>query len=248
MRLEHKVALITGAGSGIGRAMAFLFAQEGARVIVADRDRSGGGDTVAAIHQRGGEALFVQGDVTREADAKRIVEAAVTAYGRLDILVNNAGVELGGTVVDVTEDDWDRLMAVNLRGVFLCSKYAIPAMQARGAGVILNIASTLGLVGGHDCAAYCASKGAVVALTRAMALDHAADGIRVNCLCPGPVDTPLLHRFTSADELEEIRQTLPLGRLAMPEEIASAALYLVSDEASFVTGAIWTVDGGSTAQ
>jgi len=248
MRLRRKVALITGAASGIGRAIALLFAQEGAQVVAADWNRSSGEACVTAIRQSGGEALFVQADVAQETDVQRMVQTAVTTYGPLNILVNNAGIEMAGTVVDVSQDEWDRLMAINLRGVFLCSKHAILAMRAAGGGAIVNVASTLGLVGGHECAAYCASKGGVVALTRAMALDHASEGIRINCVCPGPVDTPLLRRFASPEELEEIRQTLPLGRLAAPEEIASAVLYLVSDEASFVTGAIWTVDGGSTAQ
>lgn len=244
MQLQDRVALITGAGSGIGQAMAILFAQEGARVVIADLETSRGEETLTTIRQNQGEALFVEGDVSNASHVKQMVQAAVTIYGRLDILVNNAGVLLAGTVVDLDGSDWNRLMAVNLRGVFLCSKYAIPLMIAQGGGVILNIASTAGLEGGYHRAAYSASKGGVIALTRAMALDHSANGIRVNCLCPGPVDTPMLRRSTTPAGIDEICKTNPLGRLANPAEIASVALCLVSDMASYVTGAVWTVDGG----
>ena len=244
MQLQDKVALITGAGSGIGQAMAILFAKEGARVVIADREPNGGKETLATIHQNQGEALFIESDVSNASHVKQMVQAAVTNYSRLDILVNNAGVLLTGTVVDLDENDWNRLMAVNLTGVFLCSKYAIPLMIAQGGGVILNIASTAGLGSGYHRAAYSASKGGMIALTRSMALDHLANGIRVNCLCPGPVDTPMLRRSTTPAGVDEICKTNPLGRLANPMEIASVALCLVSDAASYVTGAVWTVDGG----
>jgi NAD(P)-dependent dehydrogenase (short-subunit alcohol dehydrogenase family) len=244
MQLQDKVALITGAGSGIGQAMAILFAQEGARVIIADQEPSSGEETLAAIRRNQGEALFIKGDVSNASHAMQMVQAAVTNYNRLDILVNNAGVLITGTVVDMDEDDWNRLMAINLTGVFLCSKYAIPIMAAQGGGVILNIASTAGLGSGYHRAAYSASKGGMIALTRSMALDHSANGIRVNCLCPGPVDTPMLRRSTTPAGVDEICRTNPLGRLANPVEIASVALCLVSDAASYVTGAVWTVDGG----
>ncbi len=244
MKLQGKVALITGAGSGIGQAMAMLFAKEGARVVIADRDPGSGEETLAVIHQNQGEAFFIEGDVSKASDVKQMVQAAVTNYGRLDILVNNAGVLLIGTVLELAEDDWDSLMAVNLKGVFLCSKYAIPFMIAQGGGVILNIASTAGLGGGYHRAAYSASKGGMITLTQSMALDHAANGIRVNCLCPGPVDTPMLRQSTTPAGVDEISRANPLGRLASPAEIASVALCLVSDASSYVTGAVWTVDGG----
>jgi NAD(P)-dependent dehydrogenase (short-subunit alcohol dehydrogenase family) len=244
MQLQGRVALITGAGSGIGQAMATLFAKEGARVVIADLNPVYGEETLAAIRQIRGEALFIEGDVSNARHVKKMVQATVTNYSRLDILVNNAGVLLTGTVVDLDENDWNRLMAVNLTGVYLCSKYAIPIMIAQGGGVILNIASTAGLGGGYHRAAYSASKGGMIALTRSMALDHSANGIRVNCLCPGPVDTPMLRRSLTPAGVEEVCKINPLGRLANPAEIASVALCLVSDAASYVTGAVWTVDGG----
>ncbi len=244
MQLNNRVALITGAGAGIGQAMATLFAREGAKVVIADRDPGGGQETLATIRQNQGEALFVEGDVSNPDHARRMVQTAVSSCGRLDILVNNAGVLLTGTVVDLDENNWNRLMAVNLTGTFLCSKYAIPLMSTQGGGVILNISSTAGLGGGYHRAAYSASKGGIIALTQSMALDHAANKIRVNCLCPGPVDTPMLRRSTTAAGIDEICKTNPLGRLASPAEIASVALFLVSDLASYVTGAVWTVDGG----
>ncbi len=226
--------------------MAIVFAEEGARVVIVDQDRLGGEETLAAFHEFGGEALFIEGDVTEAVSAKQMVQAAVNNFGRLDILVNNAGVLITGSVVDISEADWNRLIAVNLTSVYLCSKYAIPAMIAKSSGVILNIASTAGLGGGYQRAAYSASKGGMIALTRAMALDHAADGIRVNCLCPGPVDTPMLRQATTPAGIEEICRTTPLRRLATPAEVAYVALCVVSDKASYVTGAVWTVDGGES--
>ena len=244
MQLQNKVALITGGGSGIGQALAILFAKEGARVVIADCKPSKGEETLASIRQNQGEACFVDGDVSIASHVKQMVQAAITNYNRLDILVNNAGILLTGTVLDLDENDWNRLMAINLSGGFLCSKYAIPHMIAQGGGVILNISSTAGLGGGYHRAAYSASKGGMIALTRSMALDHSADGIRVNCLCPGPVDTPMLRQSTTPAGIEEICETNPLGRIASSMEIASVAVCLVSDAASYVTGAVWTVDGG----
>jgi NAD(P)-dependent dehydrogenase (short-subunit alcohol dehydrogenase family) len=246
MQLQDKVALITGGGSGLGQAMAILFARESARVVLVDREPNGGKVTLDAIHRNGGEAFFIEGDVSITGHVRQMVQAAVANYGRLDILVNNAGVLMEGTVIDLDENDWNRLMAVNLTGVFLCSKYAIPLMIAQGGGVILNMASTAGLSGGYHRAAYSASKGGLIALTRSMALDHSADGIRVNCLCPGPVDTPMLRRSTTPAGVEQICKASPLKRLADPAEIASIALCLVSEAASYVTGAVWTVDGGES--
>lgn len=250
MRLQHKVAIITGAGSGIGLATAQRFAAEGARVVVADiRDATA---QMNAIRARGGDARYVAVDVSREAEVQQLVAQTLEAYGRLDILVNNAGIEIPRKVTDMTEAEWDRLMSVNLKGVFLCAKWAIPAMRRGGGGVIVNVASELGLVGGTEIAAYAASKGGVVQLTKAMAIDHAADGIRVNCVCPGPVLTPLIEATiqAAADPEAERRQIIAdtlLKRFARPEEIANVILFLASDESSYMTGSIVVADGGGTA-
>jgi NAD(P)-dependent dehydrogenase (short-subunit alcohol dehydrogenase family) len=253
MKLQDKVALITGGNSGIGRATAMLFAQEGARVIIAARNEARGKETVADIAQAGGQVLFVPCDVRKAVDCQRVVAGTVGAFGRLDILFNNAGIIYPDrTVLDTTEEEWDNTMAVNVRGVYLMSKYAIPHMAASGGGVIINTASVLGLVGGGGVAAYCASKGAVVLLTKAMALDHAPQHIRVNCICPGSVDTPMLDgEIEALGGVEKARPVFvakhPLNRISTPEEIARAALFLASDDASFVTGISLSVDGGRTA-
>jgi NAD(P)-dependent dehydrogenase (short-subunit alcohol dehydrogenase family) len=254
MRLQDKVAIITGGNSGIGRATASLFAAQGARVVIAARNEVSGSETVADIAQAGGHAVFVPCDVRKAADCQRVVARTIEAFGRLDILFNNAGtIYPDKTVLDTTEQEWDNTMEVNVRGVYLMSKYAIPPMAEGGGGVIINTASVWGLVGGTGAAAYCASKGAVVLLTKAMALDHARQNIRVNCICPGSVDTPMLR-----DEMEElggVEKALPvfaakhpLNRISTPEEIAKAALYLASDDSSFVTGVSLPVDGGRTAR
>jgi len=251
MRLNEKVAIITGAKSGIGFATALRFAAEGAKVVVADvRDAT---QEVREITKRGAEALFVQVDVSSELQVNALIEKTVAAYGHLDVLVNNAGMELAKKVTDTTEVEWDRLINVNLKGVFLCSKAAIPVMRRNGGGVIVNVASELGLVGGSEIAAYCASKGGVVQLTKAMAIDHAGDAIRVNCICPGPVSTPLLKAIieTSSDPEEEQRSIVEktlLKRLGRPEEIANVILFLASDESSYMTGSVVVVDGGWTTQ
>lgn len=251
MRLNEKVAIITGAKSGIGFATALRFAAEGAKVVVADvKDAS---QEVREITKQGAEALFVQVDVSSEPQVNALIEKTVAAYGRLDVLVNNAGTELAKTVTDTTEVEWDRLMSVNLKGVFLCSRAAIPVMRRNGGGVIVNVASELGLVGGSEIAAYCASKGGVVQLTKAMAIDHVGDGIRVNCVAPGPVATRLLETIieTSSNPEKErrgiVEKTL-LKRLARPEEIANVILFLASDESSYMTGSVVAVDGGWTAR
>jgi len=248
--LKDKVAIITGAASGIGLAAARRFVAEGAKVVVADvQDAS---REVGEMTKQGGEALFVQADVSSEAQVDRLIERTVAAYGRLDVLVNCAGVELSKKITDTSEAEWDRLMSVNLKGVFLCSKAAIPVMQRNG-GVIVNVASELGLVGGSEIAAYCASKGGVVQLTKAMAIDHAADGIRVNCVCPGPVSTPLLEAIMGASsdpegERRRIAEKTLLKRLGRPEEIANVILFLASEESSYLTGSVVAADGGWTAQ
>lgn len=247
MRLAGKIAVITGAKSGIGLATARLFAAEGAAVVLADiKDAS---EEAAAIR---GRCAVIPVDVANGRSVQQLVDRTLEEFGRLDVLVNNAGIELAKRVTETDEADWDRLMNVNLRGVFLCSKAAVFVMRDCGGGVIVNVASELGIVGGSEIAAYCASKGGVVQLTKAMAVDHASDNIRVNCVCPGPVDTPLLQNIIAAasdpaaEELRIVSKTL-LGRLARPGEIAGAILFLASDESSYMTGSIMAVDGGWTA-
>lgn len=250
--LGGKVALITGAASGIGAATARLFGREGAAVALFDRDEAGGLAVARAIEGEGGRALFLPGDVTRDADAQRAVDETVARFGRLDILFNNAGIIRRATILETSEADWDRVMEVNVKSVFLLSRRAVPVMARGGGGVIINTASNWGLVGGTRGAAYCASKGAVVILTKAMALDHGAQEIRVNCICPGDTDTPMLR--SEAQMLGEpvdrfLRESaqVPLRRVARPEDIAQAALYLASDASSFVSGAPLIVDGGFVA-
>jgi NAD(P)-dependent dehydrogenase (short-subunit alcohol dehydrogenase family) len=247
--LKGRVALITGAGSGIGRAIALLFAREGAKIVVADISEADGEKSVELIKKADGEGVFVKGDVSKAEVARRMTDAAVGEYGRLDILCNNAGIESVGTVVDVGEEKWDKVINVNLKGAFLCSKYAIPKIIESGGGVVINIASVLGLIGSKGEAAYCASKGAIVSLTRAMALDFASQNVRVNCICPGSVLTPTFRRViaSSGDYERAFKKNLekiPLKRVAEPEEIAYAALYLASDKSSYVTGSALVIDGG----
>jgi NAD(P)-dependent dehydrogenase (short-subunit alcohol dehydrogenase family) len=247
MRLPGKVAVITGAKSGIGLATARLFAAEGASVVLADiKDAS---EEAAAIRVH---CAAVSVDVANGRSVQELFDHTLEKFGRLDVLVNNAGVELAKRVTETDEAEWDRLMSVNLRGVFLCSKAAVLAMRRSGGGVIVNVASELGVVGGSDIAAYCASKGGVVQLTKAMAVDHAGENVRVNCICPGPVATPLLQAIigTASDPVAEERSIMSktlLKRFAQPEEIASAVLFLASEESSYMTGSIVAVDGGWTA-
>ena len=249
MRLKDKVALITGGGSGIGRAAAELFAREGTKVVVADYKADAGQEAVQAIKDAGGEAVFIEVDVSVPAQVQHMVQTAVDAYGGIDVLFNNAGVLIFGTILETEEAAWNRLMSINLNGVYLCSKAVIPHMIKRGGGSIINTSSS---TGAHDVApniaAYVTSKGGVTLLTRAMAVDHAQDNIRVNAIAPGPTDTPMLRENMSSEELEAFAATFPMKRLGRPEELAAAALFLASDEASFVTGAILAVDGGQTAQ
>ena len=253
MKLTNKVTIVTGAGAGIGQATALLFAHKGARVVVADTDAAAGASTVALIRQAGGEATFVQADVSNAVDAEKMVKTAIDAYGRLDILVNNAGIYTKGDVANTAESDWDRIMSVNLKGVFLCSKYAHAAMKNTGGGVIVNVASEAGLVAIKNQVAYNVSKSGVIALTKSAAVDFAADNIRVNCICPGTTETPLVKAALAKEAdpvksrraLEECR---PLNRLGRPEEIAAGILSLASDELGYATGAILSVDGGYTAQ
>ncbi len=246
--LTGKVALVTGAGSGIGRAIAQRFARAGALVHVADLSESGGRETVALVTAAGGRAEFARLDVTDET----AVTALAGRLGPLDILVNNAGIGHVGTVLQATGDDLDRLYRVNVRGVFNVSKAFLPAMLARRRGSIINLASVGGIVGIRDRLAYCTTKFAVVGLTKSMALDHAADGVRVNCICPGRVETPFvqarLREYADPEKAHrEMSATQAIGRMGRPEEIAAAAHYLASDEAELVTGTALMTDGGWSA-
>jgi meso-butanediol dehydrogenase/(S,S)-butanediol dehydrogenase/diacetyl reductase len=250
MRLKGKICIITGGGSGIGRAASHLFAREGATVIVADKSAPAAQDVAAAI---GASAVAVEVDVSSNASVARMVGDTVERFGRLDVLVNNAGYGIKGTVIETEEDDWNRLMAVNVNGVFFGCKHAIAQMQRQGGGVIVNTASVVATVGIRDRAAYCASKGAVAALTRAMALDHVANNIRVNAVAPGTIDSPYFQdMFAKSPRAAELRRELEsrqaMDRLGQPEEIANGMLFLASDESSFMTGAVLTIDGGWTAQ
>jgi len=250
--LAGKRALITGAASGIGRATALLFAREGAAVSIVDLDEVGAKVVAQIVEDEGGQVIFVRCDVTQPADCQRAVEETVGNFGGLDILFNCAGIVRRATVLETTETEWDRVMAVNVKSIFLLSKSAIPLMAEAGGGVIINVGSGWGLVGGPKAAAYCASKGAVVLLTKAMAIDHGTQNIRVNCICPGDTDTPMLRDEarqlgTPTDQFLVDAAERPLKRLGTPEDIAQAALYLASDASSFVTGAALVVDGGGLA-
>ncbi|MGA9800477.1 MAG: SDR family oxidoreductase [Terriglobales bacterium] len=251
-QLQGKIAIVTGAASGIGRATSLLFARAGAGVVLTDIDETGGHAVATEITQNGGRAIFEAGDVTLAADCRRIVERAARDFGGVHILFNNAGIIRRASVVELNEADWDRVMAVNVKAVFLMSRQVIPVMASAGGGSIINTASGWGLAGGPRAAVYCASKGAVVLLTKAMAIDHGPQKIRVNCICPGDTDTAMLRN--EARQLGEPNDRFlaeaakrPLGRVGQPEEIAQAALYLASDASSFVTGTALVVDGGGLA-
>ncbi len=249
MKLLGKVAIVTGSASGIGRAIAEKFAAEGAKVILADINEDGGSQTVAAIRGAGGEATFIRTDVSVADDCKRMVDLAVEKYGGLDILSNNAAVVIPRRpLVDTTEDEWDRTMAVTLKGVFLGCKYALPAMIARGGGVVVNTASIAGIVATPTFAAYCAAKGGVVQLTKSIACDYGRNGIRANAICPGIVETPATAGLLADPQYREwqLGQTL-LKRIGTPDEIANAALFLASDDSSYMTGSLLVVDAGKTA-
>lgn len=250
MRLEGKVALISGGARGQGAAEAKLFAGEGAKVVFGDILDDLGKQVEAEIHEVGGEALYIHLDVTNAADWASAVEAAVSRYGRLDVLVNNAGITIRKNVEDTTEEDWDRIMAINAKGVFLGTKQAIPAMRESGGGSIVNISSTAGLVGSpYSGASYAATKGAVRLFTKATAIQYAKEGIRCNSVHPGLLETPMTQdMLADAVHREERTQRIPLGRVGTAEDVAYGVLYLASDEASFVTGSELVIDGGATAQ
>ena len=246
MRLKGKAAVVTGAGQGIGAAISRLFALEGARLVLADMRSGPAQGVVDEISEGGGEAVFVQADVTSDSDCKRMIDTAVERYGSLDIVVNNAGIAGKGTVTEATEELWDHVMAVNLKSIFLTSRHAVPHMERAGGGSIVCIASVAGMTGEMGQVAYNTSKHGVIGLVRCMAYDHAAAGIRVNAVCPGAIDTPLLSPLTE-ERLTRLEGLQMMRRLGKPEEIARAVLHLASDESSFTTGAAYTVDGGYTA-
>ncbi len=246
MRFQGKTIIVTGGASGIGKATANLFAAEGASVVVSDVNPAGE-EIAQEINQRGGSAIFVRTDVSKAADAERLIQETLRQYGRLDILHNNAGILVVGDVRTISEADWDRCININLKGVFLVSKYAVPAMIQTGGGVIINTASTAGLSGGGGYSAYSASKGGIILLTQCMALDFARQNIRVNAVCPGPTATPMILSSDPAQQesaLERWSKELPIGRAGRPEDIAKAVAYLASDDASFVTGTAFVIDGG----
>jgi NAD(P)-dependent dehydrogenase (short-subunit alcohol dehydrogenase family) len=252
MRLEHKVALITGGTSGIGEATAILFAKEGAKITITGRDEERGHAVAERILRENGKAIFIRSDVRRSEECRHAVDETLSAFDRLDILFNNAGVFYPHTILDCSEEEWDLQMDVNLKGTFLMSKAALPHMIEHRRGVIINNSSGWGIAGGDAAVAYCASKGGVVLLTKAMAIDHGRQGIRVNCICPGDVDTPMLPedarlRGLKWEDYLAGCANRPLGRIGTTDEIAKAALFLASDDSSFMTGAALVVDGGGLA-
>lgn len=254
-RLAGKVAAVTGAGSGIGRATAVLFAQEGAAVGVIDVNSAAAAETVEQIAANGGKALALTADIVQQAQVAAVFDQLIGEFGHVDVLYNNAGTNSNGSVLTSTEDDWDRCMAINVKGTFLCSQAAARLMVQAGRGSIINQGSVAALVGIANFASYCASKGAVVALTRSMSVDLAPLGVRVNAICPGTVYTTLMEPMLVARGGGDLQKGLamtvskyPIGRLGTPEEIAQVALFLAGDESSFVTGSVITADGGMTSQ
>ena len=252
-RFEDRVVIVSGGASGIGWAAALAFAREGARVVVFERGREAARQSEARLGEQGLEGHSLTVDVSRARDVQRGVAAVTIRFGGVDVLVNNAGVEHAAALHETAEEDWDRVVGVNLKGVFLLSRQVLPIMMRAGGGVVVNIGSISGLMGRPACAAYSASKGGVVQLSRQMAVDYAPYNIRVNCVCPGTTSTPLVERLLAQDSdplaaREAMASRHPLGRFARPEEIAEAILFLASEEASFITGAVLPVDGGYTAK
>jgi NAD(P)-dependent dehydrogenase (short-subunit alcohol dehydrogenase family) len=253
-RFTGKGVIVTGGASGIGKATAERFLEEGAKVAIIDVSEESGEAALKELKKKGFRPLLLVGDITKSSDVKKMVREAKAKLGRVDILFNNAGILVEGTVEDVTEKDWDRIMAVNVKGVFLMSKEVVPIMLKQRKGVIVNNASCSGLVGDRNAIAYNTSKGAVVLMTKCLALDYAKKNIRVNCVCPGEIDTPMFRQEARSRNMpvEEYRKELceyhPIGRLGVPSEVANAVLFLASDQASFITGAAFSVDGGYTCQ
>ena len=248
MRLKDKVMLVTGGGSGIGQATVILSAQEGARVVVVYRGEAGRVETERMLQEQERTGLFIQADVRKEADWRRVMGVVEEQYGRLDILFSNAGSTLIKTVTEIAEEEWDDLLALNLKGVFLGAKHAIPLMIKGGGGSIVNMSSAFGLIGSPRMPAYCATRGGVNALTRQLAMEYAPHNIRVNAICPGPVLTPRIQRYLNEGKItsEQLIKEVPMKRCAHPSEIATAVVFMASDEASFMTGSIIVVDGGMT--
>ena len=251
MKLTGQVAIVTGGGSGQGRATALLFAQEGAKVVIGDINEQGAAETAQMINRNeGGQAFSIKTDVTKSGDAQAMVDAALRQYGRLDILINNAGATLFKGIDDTTEEDWDRIINTNLKSIFLGCKAAIPAMRKSGGGSIVNIASVAGLMGMPEHFVYCAAKAGAIHLTKSLALDHGRENIRINCICPGGVRTPMLNEVIDVNDpaqIDRVGKQHALGRIAEPEEIARVSLFLCTPDASFMTGAAVTVDGGIAA-
>jgi len=246
MRLAGKMAIVTGGGSGIGRAIAVAFAREGANVVICGRDNR---KLDAAASEMGPRCLAIPADISESASVEQLVNAVCGRFQRIDILVNNAGVLLAGTAESVSEEQWNQTFSINVRGMWLMARSVLPHMRAAGGGSIINMGSVLSMLGAPNRVAYSASKGAVLAMTRAMALDHAAEKIRVNCICPGIVETEMVAAFAMDENARRQRLALhPAGRFGQPEDVAGLAVYLASDESSWVTGAVFPVDGGLTAR
>jgi len=249
MRLQNKIAIITGAGSGIGRVIALAFVKEGAKVIVADWSAEGGKETVEQIHKIKGGAIFVKVDVSKAADIDKMAKTCLDKFDRIDILVNNAGIVKFGSLHETTEEDWDLVLGVNLKSVFLGSKRVIPEMLKRGQGKIISIASIAGLVGFENIGPYCASKGGIIALTREMALEYAKQKINVNCIAPGVIKTAMTKDMLNDPAQKQfLESSTPYPRMGEPEDIAQAAVYLASNESDFVNGHVLVVDGGWIAK